>query len=175
MTRVVRIVGRRNHGKTEVTVDLVRELTGRGLRVATVKHSPHRHELDTPGKDSYRHRQAGASPACVATPDLAAAYIVTAGERDPEEALKPLLELCDLTLVEGGVDRPGHKVEVWRAEPEGEPMARSRRDIAAVITDDPVEVDVPVWPRSDVKALVDRLLELTGVTGASDKQDRLDG
>ena len=162
--KIVRIVGRRNHGKTELTVDLVRELTGRGLRVATIKLSPHRHELDAPGKDSYRHRQAGASPACVATPDLAAAYIVTTGGRDPEEALKPLLELCDVTVVEGGVDRPGHKLEVWRAEPEDAPMARSRKDFAAVITDDPVDVDVPVWPRSDIRALGDRVLELAGAS-----------
>ncbi|MCA9266810.1 MAG: molybdopterin-guanine dinucleotide biosynthesis protein B, partial [Planctomycetales bacterium] len=55
------LIGRKNHGKTRLIVDLVEELTSRGLRVGTIKHTHHRHELDTPGKDSYQHRTAGAA------------------------------------------------------------------------------------------------------------------
>ena len=52
-----------DRGKTTLLIELVEELTRRGVRVGTIKHSSHSHELDTPGKDSFRHRQAGATPA----------------------------------------------------------------------------------------------------------------
>ena len=59
----IHVVGRRNHGKTTLLVELVEELCRRGLRVGTLKHSSHTHELDTPGKDSHRHRLAGLNAA----------------------------------------------------------------------------------------------------------------
>ncbi|MDC0936360.1 molybdopterin-guanine dinucleotide biosynthesis protein MobB, partial [Pirellulales bacterium] len=57
----VHIVGRKNHGKTTLIVELIGELRGRGLRVAAIKHTSHAHDLDTPGKDSHRHGEAGAA------------------------------------------------------------------------------------------------------------------
>ncbi|MDY6823982.1 MAG: molybdopterin-guanine dinucleotide biosynthesis protein MobB [Thermodesulfobacteriota bacterium] len=65
---IVHIVGCARNGKTALIVDLAREITRRGLKVGSLKHSGHDHELDRPGKDSYLHRQAGAVPAAVATP-----------------------------------------------------------------------------------------------------------
>ena len=57
----IHIIGRKNHGKTQLVVELVEEFSLRGLRVGTIKHTHHDHELDTPGKDSHRHRSAGAA------------------------------------------------------------------------------------------------------------------
>ena len=57
----VHVIGGKNHGKTTLIMDLIRELTARGLQVGTIKHTHHKHELDIPGKDSYRHRESGAS------------------------------------------------------------------------------------------------------------------
>src|SRR5688572_18967669 len=57
----VHVIGGKNHGKTTLITDLIRELTARGIRVGTIKHTHHKHELDIPGKDSYRHRESGAS------------------------------------------------------------------------------------------------------------------
>jgi len=68
--RRIHIVGRKNHGKTTLMVDLIEEFTRRGLRVGSMKHSIHVHELDQPGKDSYRHRHAGADPSAVVTRDM---------------------------------------------------------------------------------------------------------
>ena len=59
----VHILGRKNHGKTTLVVELVEYLTARGMHVGTIKHTHHAHELDTPGKDSHRHGEAGASVA----------------------------------------------------------------------------------------------------------------
>lgn len=157
----VHVVGRRNHGKTTLVVDLVRALTARGLRVATLKHSSHRHELDTPGKDSHLHRTAGAARAAIVTPTLAAVYLPRAEGEDPDALLLPLLAGCDLLVVEGHLDGPGPKIEVWRARMATPPLASERADIAAVVTDDePEALSVPVWPRSDVPALACRVLAL---------------
>ena len=55
------MIGRKNSGKTTLVSELVTEFTARGYRVGTIKHTHHQHELDVPGKDSYRHREAGAA------------------------------------------------------------------------------------------------------------------
>jgi molybdopterin-guanine dinucleotide biosynthesis protein B len=158
--KAIQIVGRREHGKTTLVVELLRELGRRGLRAGSIKHSSHTHELDAPGKDSYRHREAGAAPAAVITPRLTAIHLPVAQEQVLDR-VAPLFEECDLVLVEGWLGRSGWpKVEVWRAEAGGVPLAIGRSDIEAVVTDDALAVDLPVWPRSDVSGLCDRLLRL---------------
>lgn len=167
---VIHIVGRRNHGKTTLLELLCRELRGRGVRVGTVKHSSHQHELDRPGKDSYRHRQAGADPVAVLTPGLAAVYL-PGSDSLAWERIAPLFADCDLVLVEGAVDRPGVKLEVWRAGQGQTPLALERSDIVAVITDDdPGTVRTPCWPRAAVEPLCDRVLELAARAGAPQPQ-----
>ncbi len=157
--KLVHVVGRRHHGKTTLVVDLVRELTGRRLRVGTLKHSSHAHELDTPGKDSHRHRTAGAFPAAIVTAELAAVYLPRPAH--PYRALAPLYADCDLVLVEGDVSGPGPSIEVHRrAAGGGAPLAVERDDIAAVVSDDALVVPVPVWPRDRVPEIADRLLAL---------------
>ncbi len=73
--KTIHLVGRQNHGKTTLLVELIEELTRRGIRVGTIKHTSHVHELDTPGKDSFRHRQAGADPVAVVSKDLIGVYL----------------------------------------------------------------------------------------------------
>lgn len=163
----VHVVGRRNHGKTTLLVELVQELRRRGLRVGTLKHSSHTHELDTPGKDSHRHRLAGGDPAAIITPELCAAYLPRSGggdgdDDDPYARLAPLYQSCDLLLVEGNLERPGGlKLEVWRAERGTAPRAREEA-VAAVITDDALEdlpAGVELLPRADLPGLADWLLD----------------
>ncbi len=68
------IIGRKNAGKTTLVVELIERLTGRGLVVGSIKHTHHRHELDVPGKDSYRHREAGAAPVAIVSPGMTAVF-----------------------------------------------------------------------------------------------------
>ncbi|RMF93102.1 MAG: molybdopterin-guanine dinucleotide biosynthesis protein B [Planctomycetota bacterium] len=161
--KLIHIVGRKNHGKTTLVTALLEEFRRRGIRVGSIKHSPHVHELDTPGKDSHRHRLAGASPVAVVTSDLLGVYIPRTGD-EFLNLLAPLFAPCRLVLVEGFVDGPGKKIEVWRAERQTTPLALEHDDIAAVVSDDQPDVTVPVWPRSDVTALVDRILDLADST-----------
>lgn len=160
--KCIHVVGRRNHGKTTLLVELLEELSRRGVRAGTIKHTSHVHELDTPGKDSFRHRQAGANPVAIVSKDLIGVYQPRDPEADFYDSLAGIFTGCDLVLVEGHLDGPGVKIEVWRQAVGGSPLAAERGDIAAVVSDDPVSLDVPIWPRSDVAALADRVLALSG-------------
>ncbi len=154
------IIGRKNHGKTTLVVDLLRELTGRGLVVGAVKHTHHDHELDRPGKDSFRHRQAGAAPAAVLARRMTAVFLPHGEQADRYGALAPFYAGCDLVIVEGDLEARATKIEVWRSQTEAPPLALERDDIAAVVTDDPLELTIPVWPRRDVALVADRILDL---------------
>ncbi len=153
------IVGRKNHGKTTLLVELVRELCRSGLRVGTIKHTRHVHELDKPGSDSCRHRLAGAAPAAIVSGQVAAVYLPCDGDGYFQQ-LAGLFAGCDLVLVEGDLDGDGHKIEVWRQAMGTPCMACERPDIAAVITDDPLAAEVPVLPRSPLEPLVQYVLAL---------------
>jgi molybdopterin-guanine dinucleotide biosynthesis protein MobB len=120
MERRIHIVGRKNSGKTTLVVDLVNELSSRGLRIGTIKHTHHHHhhhhEFDTPGKDSNLHRQAGALVVGLVGPAMAAAYREHS-ESDRTVAidkLEPLFSDCDQVLVEGQQQANAVKLEVWR-------------------------------------------------------------
>lgn len=156
--RIIHIVGRSKNGKTTLILELIAEFKGRGLAVGTLKHSGHAHELETPGKDSWRHRQAGAVPSAVVTTDQMALYLPRKPDEDPFERLGHLFSACDIVLVEGYANGPGKNIEVWRAANGKDPLFPDRDDILAVVTDDPVETVLPVWPRSNVPAIADALM-----------------
>lgn len=158
--RLVHVIGRQNHGKTTLVVELIPELRRRGLHVGTVKHCGHRHDLDTPGKDSYRHRAAGAEAVLAVTPDTLALYRGTQNEENFYAHLDTYFAGCDLVLVEGDAAGPGPKVEVWRAERGTMPMAAEQHDILAVISDDAPNVACPVWPRRELAAIATRIEDL---------------
>jgi len=158
--KCIHLVGRQNHGKTTLMVELVEEFTRRGLVVGTIKHSSHAHELDTPGKDSYRHRKAGARPAAVIAEQLIGVWLPRDPAEDSYGVLEPMFTRCDLVLIEGDIDREGIKVEVWRRVVGGRCLAETHPDIRSIISDDSPGLDIPVWPRSDVPLLSTRLLNL---------------
>ena len=159
----VHIVGRKNSGKTTLVVDLVQHLTASGYRVGTIKHTHHHHELDTPGKDSHRHRKAGAAVVGILSPGMTAVFWPADDDAhdgsDRYEKLAPMFADCDLVLVEGNLQTTAFKVEVWRAAITEAPIASADASISAVITDDPVELGVPAWSRSDVSRIAKLLLE----------------
>lgn len=150
------IVGRKNSGKTTLITELIQQLTAQGVTVGTVKHTHHRHELDTPGKDSHRHRQAGAAVVGILSPELNAVFYRPATGHDASDRytpMAPLFRQCDLVLVEGHSRAAAPKVEVWRAASAQPPLARQDSSIMAIITDDPLDVDVPIHPRHDTRSL----------------------
>ncbi|MAT73525.1 MAG: molybdopterin-guanine dinucleotide biosynthesis protein B [Planctomycetaceae bacterium] len=159
------IVGRKNHGKTTLVVELVAELVHRGVRVGTVKHTHHRHELDVPGKDSHRHRKAGASVVGVLSRGLSAVFVPTndqAAGDDRYAALATSFAGCDLVLVEGDSQTTAPKIEVWRSVEGDAPLAASDPSILAVVTDDKTPCRTGTLVRSDIVAITDWVLARFG-------------
>ena len=158
----IHIIGRKNSGKTTLITELVAHLTAQGVRVGTVKHTHHHHELDTPGKDSHRHRLAGADVVGILSPQLSAVFFRPDEPHDSPDrydAIAPLFARCDLVLVEGHSHAIAPKVEVWRAANETPPMAQEDSSVMAVVTDDPLNLQVPLLPRNDIAGLAQRLLQ----------------
>jgi len=170
--RRIHIVGRKNSGKTRLVVDLVEALTGRGLRIGTIKHTHHQHELDTPGKDSWAHRQAGASIVGVLARNMTAVFLPhrqqhdqpdqqdqhgQRGDREDRfEEIEPLLEACDWVIVEGNLATKAPKIEVWRSENDSAPLYPDDPGILAVVSDTPLRDPAPQrqFPRSDLEPLI---------------------
>ena len=159
----VHIIGRKNHGKTTLMVDLVTEFTRRGIKVATVKHTHHQHELDIPGKDSHRHRLAGAVAVGILSPSMTAMYLPaheSPNERkDRYATFSRMFSDCQLILVEGDSQTNAPKIEVWRTVLGDDPIATRDKSILAIVTDDPVSVAADILPRADIGGLVDWILQ----------------
>lgn len=154
---VIGIVGWKNSGKTTLVEKLVRELTARGLRASTIKHAHHDFDIDHPGKDSYRHRIAGAQEVVVASAHRWALLHEHRGAPEPSLAdLLAHLEPCDLVLVEGFKYGPHRKIEVRRSEASGPLLAESDPAVIAVATDDPALAGGhPALPLNDAGAIAD--------------------
>jgi molybdopterin-guanine dinucleotide biosynthesis protein B len=186
----IHIIGRKNIGKTTLVVDLVHHFRALGYRVGTIKHTHHHHELDTPGKDSFRHRQAGAKAVGIVAPTMSAIFWPTpsdmsggAEERkacqleqeDPAGGLKQADDLsrqyepfdalmadCDLVLVEGDQQAQAVKIEVWHQGVEERPLAENNPSIALVVSNDPVNAQ-ETHRCDDLQSLGQRLLELAEI------------
>jgi len=133
---VIGIVGWKNSGKTTLVESLVGELTRRGLRVSTIKHAHHDCEIDKPGKDSYRHRQAGAQEVIVSSAKRWALVHELDDESEPSLAgLLSHLSSCDLVLVEGMKSETFDKILVVRGK--NDPPWNLCTGICAVASDEP--------------------------------------
>lgn len=155
------IIGRKNHGKTTLVVELVREFARRGIRVGTVKHTHHDHQLDVPGKDSHQHQQAGAEVVGVLSRSMSALFIPTKidGLKDRYEVLAPAFRDCDVVLVEGDVQTSAPKIEVWRSAAGTPPIAAEDVGVLALVTDDHSPLATLTLPRSDVARVADWILD----------------
>lgn len=171
----IHIIGRKNSGKTTLVENLVSRLIGRGFRVGTIKHTHHGHELDAPGKDSHRHRKAGASVVGILSRDMSAVFQpveVLADHDDRYEKIAPLYTTCDMVIVEGNSMTTEIKLEVWRAEVQEEPMAAQDSTIHAVITDDTPPLVIECWPRQDVGQIADRVIDLLKISPSGTSQEK---
>jgi len=134
MAPIVSIVGRSNSGKTTLVEKLVARLSAEGLRIATIKHSHHQPELDTPGKDSWRHKQAGAVTTFLIGPKQMMMVADVQEQLNPNEIARRYCEGFDLVLVEGYNSLPGAKIEVVRAA-RSTALRCAVEELIALVTD----------------------------------------
>jgi molybdopterin-guanine dinucleotide biosynthesis protein B len=161
--RIYGVTGWKNAGKTGLMERLVTEITGRGITVSTVKHAHHTFDVDHPGKDSHRHRVAGATEVLLASRNRFALMHELRDEAEPtlEELLSKLMPV-DLVLVEGYKRDRHPKVEAFRAETGNDLIALSDPTIRAVASDTPMDLDRPVFDLNDTKSIADFILSEVG-------------
>lgn len=162
--KVFGVTGWKNTGKTTLTERLLAELAARGLRVSSVKHAHHDTEIDQPGRDSFRHRQAGAGQVILSSPRRWA--VMTELRGAPEPALEELLrrlDPCDLVLVEGYKRAPHPKIEAWRQAVGRSLLAPDNPTIRAIASDVPVASDLRQFRLDDSAGIADFILQEVGL------------
>ena len=152
---VICIIGRKNAGKTELTVALGAELNRRGYRVMTAKHA-HGFQMDHPGKDSWRHRhEGGAARTVLAGPsDFAVVGNWPRGEMPLSDLVARFLWDAQIVLAEGFKTDPEPRIEVFRESPGSEPLydpeeEESSRTIALVSDRPHLQLPIPVFDLND--------------------------
>lgn len=155
MIPIVSIVGKSDAGKTTLIEKLIPELKRRGYRVATIKHDAHQFDIDHPGKDSYRHFQAGADWTIIGSP----AKLALVRRLDRELTLAEIaaqISDVDLILTEGYKREapPGRRIEVSRRAQSTELISQPP-ELLALATDYPIELGVPVYDLNDAEGLID--------------------
>jgi len=152
--KVFGIAGYSGSGKTTLLEKLIPQFTARGLRVSVIKHAHHGFDIDRPGKDSYRHREAGASEVLLSCNERWALMHERRDESDVTlDELLARLAPCDLVLIEGFKQEPIPKLEVYRPENGKPPLFPERSDIVAVATDAEIATSLPRLALDDVAAI----------------------
>ena len=168
-TKVFGIAGFSGSGKTTLIEQLIPRLTARGLKVSVIKHAHHGFDIDRPGKDSYRHREAGASEVMLTGAQRWALLHELRDEREPtlDEYLAHFSP-CDLVLVEGFKQEPIPKLEVYRPENGKPPLWPDNPNVVAVATDEPIKTHLPVLDLNDIDAIAAFVVDTLALQGKTD-------
>lgn len=158
--KVFGFAGYSGSGKTTLIERLIPDFTGRGLRVSLIKHAHHRFDVDQPGKDSWRHREAGATEVMLTSSARWALMHELRGAPEPTLAEQlGRLSPCDLVLVEGFKHEPIPKLEVFRPCLGHPPLHPSDPWVVAVASDETLPIGLPVLDLNHPIAIADFILE----------------
>ncbi|MDP6142287.1 MAG: molybdopterin-guanine dinucleotide biosynthesis protein B [Dehalococcoidales bacterium] len=155
MPPIISVIGKSNSGKTTLVEKLIAELTSRGYRVATVKHSHHNFEIDQPGKDSWRHLQAGSEATAIISPNKITLMKPVAEELTTSDIIRLFGEDYDIILTEGFKQGKSPKIEVHRRE-IGPPFDTVSK-LVAIATDEPLQTKTCQFSLEDAIGLTDLL------------------
>lgn len=146
-------MGKSESGKTTLIERLIPELKRRGYRIGIVKHAHHGFDMDRKGKDSYRHRQAGADTVMIASPGQIAMIKDVPSERLDD--LIPFFKDMDLLITEGFKSDRAPKIEIFRAERHRHPACLEDDTLMAMVSDTPLDVTVPQFSTADIQAITE--------------------
>ena len=155
MPPIVSVVGKSKSGKTTLIEKLIRELKSRGYRVATIKHTPQGVSFDEPGKDSWRHIQAGSEATAVSCPEKVVLVKPVTQNPTLDEIAHLLGEDYDIILAEGFKQGNTPKIEAHRKE-AGTPL-KDITKLIAIVTDEPLETRARQFSPEDINGLADLL------------------
>jgi molybdopterin-guanine dinucleotide biosynthesis adapter protein len=163
--KVIGVAGFKNAGKTTLVEKLVQHLSGLGYKVSTIKHAHHSFDIDHEGRDSFRHRKAGASQVAVISKERTAIIHELRGEQPPTlEQVLAQLQPCDLVIVEGYKRDSHDKIEVRNLELNHPALAGDDPTVVAIAANGMVtNASVPVFDRDDVTALANFILAHSGL------------
>ena len=152
--RIFGFAGWSGSGKTTLLTAVIPELMARGLRVSTIKHAHHEFDIDRPGKDSWRHREAGAREVMVASTRRWAIMHELRGDPEPTlEELVARMSPVDLLLVEGWKRHPHPKIEVHRPSLGKKLLYPDDPHVVAIASDEALAAPIPLLPLGDAGAV----------------------
>ena len=162
--RIYGITGWKNSGKTGLMERLIEEYCCRGLTVSTIKHAHHSFDLDQPGRDSYRHRTAGAQQVLLTSRNRYVLMHELHGSDEPSlDELLSKLAPVDLVLIEGFKSAVHPKIEAVRAVINQPLMAPQNPTIKALASDTPLSVQQPVFDLNDTAGIADFIMAEVGL------------
>lgn len=154
MIPVISFVGSSNSGKTTYLEKLIRELKSRGYKVAVIKHDAHGFEMDVPGKDTWRHAQAGADIVCISAPQKMALIQKVTAELSLDAVIGHISGV-DIIFTEGYKRENKPKIEVFRKEAAA-PVCR-QEDLLAMVSDTKIYDSIPCFGLEAISAMADFL------------------
>ncbi len=154
---IISIVGKSNSGKTVLVEKLIKELKKRGYRIGIIKHAHHGFNLDKKGKDSWRHKEAGADTVVVVSPGMLT--MVKDHEDESIDAHKKYFMDMDLVITEGFKRERKPKIEILRAARNSKPLCGDDDSLIALVTDTDTTLDVPTFGLEDIEALANLIEE----------------
>ena len=152
---IVSIVGKSNSGKTTLLEKIISDLVGRGYRVATIKHNRHGFNIDHEGKDSYRHKKAGAQMTVVSSAHQLALISDVDHDYSFAEIRDRYISGVDIILTEGFKINDYPKIEVYRSELKRDLLSTKEDGLIAVATDSPLNIGVPSLDLNNPKSITD--------------------
>ena len=154
MHPIISIVGKSQSGKTTLLEALIIELKQRGYRLAVIKHTHENFEIDKVGKDSWRFSQAGSEVVAICSSHKLAIMKQLEGDLNPRELSRFIDWDYDLLLTEGFKTSDTFKIEVHLKE-QGEGLLTQPKQLLAVVTDEPLDIDIPQLPRDEIRGTAD--------------------
>ncbi|MEA3428291.1 MAG: molybdopterin-guanine dinucleotide biosynthesis protein B [Thermodesulfobacteriota bacterium] len=153
MPPIISIVGKSGSGKTTLIEKIIPELKRRGHKIGTVKHAYHGFDIDQKGKDSWRHKEAGADMVIVASPGKIA--MVKDVNSESLECLEEYFNDMDIIIVEGYKREKQPKIEILRSSTHKKPLCGKDNNLIALVTDANIDLKVPKFGLEEIDSLVD--------------------